>query len=162
MKTSILYLTMITCLLTVGCKKNKDENGSSLRATIDGVDLKLNSVAVQKVSGVYYNNLLEVRAPIDGSSLKGFTVYVATENVKTGEVIDFRKDDGRVLLNYSPDGSAMYGAGKGWEGSSGTITITTNDPAKGKLEGTFNGTLINGDNIAKKVNCTNGKFSVTY
>jgi hypothetical protein len=56
----------------------------------------------------------------------------------------------------------IYGAGYGWGGSSGKVTVTSNNLQQRKIEGTFSCVLVNGNNTSQTIPVTEGHFSFSY
>jgi hypothetical protein len=163
MKNTI-YTALCTLLLLAACKKNNsDAPAEPLQAKLGGKQMKISNVQVTPdLQGLNNHTLLSVTVSVDESNTKHFSLLIAYQDVSKGQTIDLANDDGKAYLVYTDSNGDFYGAGDGWTNGSGKMVITTNDQTKRKIEGSFSGVLVNGNNASQTITVTDGHFSVSY
>jgi len=164
MKKMIIYATLFTALLFTACKKsNSDTPAAPLQAKLNGKLIRVTNLLTNP--DIQYNNmkLLGTYGTVDGDTSKSFALTVAYEDIAKGETVDMATDNvGKAFISYREGGGDIYGAGYGWGGSSGKVTVTSNNHQQRKIEGSFSCVMVNGNNVSQTITVTEGLFSVSY
>ena len=155
--------TIIICALALlaACKKSNSDAPAPLRATINDKQVKVTHI--QTNPDIHYNNrtLLSISGSIDGDDKKKLSVTMAYQDFDEGESIDLGTGGGGGFITYDDGAGNTYGAGEGYSFSGGTITLTLNDRAKRKIEGTLSGVLVQSI-LNLNVSVNDGHFSTSY
>jgi hypothetical protein len=151
--------------LFAACKKsNSDAPAAPLQAKLNGKLIRVTNLLTNP--DIQYNNikLLGAYGAIDGDTSNAFSLTVAYQDIAKGETVDLATDNyGKAFISYQMGGTGdIYGAGYGWGGSSGKVTVTSNNLQQRKIEGTFSCVLVNGNNTSQTIPVTEGHFSFSY
>ena len=134
-----------------------------LQAKLDGKQIRVTHLLTNP--DIQYNNmkLLGAYGAIDGDTSNAFSLTVAYHDIAKGETVDLATDNsGKAFISYQQGNGDIYGAGYGWGGSSGKVTVTSNNLQQQKIEGSFSCVLVNGNNTTQTITVTEGHFSVSY